>query len=115
MVCGAVLRLGCGRRPLVAWARIFAFAVGTFLGNSRRAAAIQPTLRTRPGSNGSPAMVALFASSFEHFLYVFILYGGIVVIDELLLQPVIMRRTAQVPIWTSLIVPIPLSILLGFR
>jgi len=46
---------------------------------------------------------------------VFILYGGIVVIDELLLQPVIMRRTAQVPIWTSLIVPIPLSILLGFR
>ena len=61
-----------------------------------------------------PAMVALFASSFEHFLYVIILYGGIVIIDGLLLQPVIMRRTAQVPIWTSLIVPIPLSILFGF-
>src|SRR5208283_5335311 len=53
MVCGAVLRLGCSRRPLVAWARIFAFAVGPFLGNSGRAAAIHPTLRACPGSNGS--------------------------------------------------------------
>ena len=52
-----------------------------------------------------PAMVALFAGGFEQFLYVIILYGGIVVVDGLLLQPVIMRRTARVPIWASLIVP----------
>jgi predicted PurR-regulated permease PerM len=61
-----------------------------------------------------PAMVALFASGFEQFLYVIILYGGIVVIDGLLLQPVIMRRTARVPIWASLIVPILLSLVFGF-
>src|SRR5208283_3226886 len=61
-----------------------------------------------------PAMVALFAGGFEQFLYVIILYGGIVVVDGLLLQPVIMRRTARVPIWASLIVPILLSLVLGF-
>ena len=61
-----------------------------------------------------PAMVALFAGGFEQFLYVIILYGAIVVIDGLLLQPVIMRRTVRVPVWASLIVPILLGIVLGF-
>ena len=61
-----------------------------------------------------PALVALFAVSFEQFLYVLVLYGIIIVIDGLVLQPVIMRRTAKVPIWASLIVPILLSLLFGF-
>jgi len=61
-----------------------------------------------------PAIVALFAGGFEQALYVLMLYGGIVVIDGLLLQPIIMRRTARVPIWASLIVPILLSLVLGF-
>ncbi len=61
-----------------------------------------------------PAMVALFTGGFEQFLYVIILYGGIVVVDGLLLQPVIMRRSARIPIWASLIVPILLSIAFGF-
>ena len=61
-----------------------------------------------------PAMVALFASGFEQFVYVIILYGAIVVVDGLLLQPLIMRRTARIPIWASLIVPILLSIVFGF-
>jgi predicted PurR-regulated permease PerM len=61
-----------------------------------------------------PAMVALFAGGFEQFLYVIMLYGGIVVVDGLLLQPVIMRRTARVPIWASLIVPVLLSLMFGF-
>ncbi len=61
-----------------------------------------------------PAMVALFASGFEQFLYVIILYGAIVVVDGLLLQPVIMRRTARVPIWASLIVPLLLGLAFGF-
>jgi predicted PurR-regulated permease PerM len=61
-----------------------------------------------------PALVALFAGGFEQFLYVLILYGVIVVIDGLVLQPVIMRRTARVPIWASLIVPIVLSLIFGF-
>ena len=61
-----------------------------------------------------PALVALFAGGFDQFLYVLILYGVIIVIDGLFLQPVIMRRTARVPIWASLIVPILLSLIFGF-
>ena len=61
-----------------------------------------------------PAMAALIPIGFEGFLYVLILYGVVVVVDGLLLQPVIMRRTARVPIWASLIVPILLSLIFGF-
>ena len=60
-----------------------------------------------------PALAALFVS-WETALYVLILYGAIVVIDGLVLQPVIMRRTARVPIWASLTVPILLSLVFGF-
>ena len=61
-----------------------------------------------------PAVVALFDGGFEPFLYVLVLYGIIIVIDGLVLQPVIMRRAARVPIWASLIVPILLSLMFGF-
>jgi predicted PurR-regulated permease PerM len=61
-----------------------------------------------------PALAALISDGFEGFLYVLILYGVVVVIDGLLLQPAIMRRTARVPMWASLIVPIVLSIFFGF-
>src|ERR1700678_133221 len=61
-----------------------------------------------------PALTALISDGFEGFLYVLILYGVVVVVDGLLLQPVIMRRTARVPIWASLIVPILLSLIFGF-
>ncbi len=61
-----------------------------------------------------PAVSELISDGFEGFLYVLILYGAVIVIDGLLLQPVIMRRTARVPIWASLIVPILLSLIFGF-
>jgi predicted PurR-regulated permease PerM len=61
-----------------------------------------------------PALTALISDGFEGFLYVLILYAVVVVVDGLLLQPVIMRRTARVPIWASLIVPILLSLIFGF-
>ena len=61
-----------------------------------------------------PALTALIAQGFEGFLYVLILYGVVIVTDGLLLQPLIMRRTARVPIWASLIVPILLSLFFGF-
>jgi predicted PurR-regulated permease PerM len=56
----------------------------------------------------------LFTDGFEGFLYVLILYGVVIVVDGLVLQPIIMRRTARVPIWASLIVPILLSLVFGF-
>jgi predicted PurR-regulated permease PerM len=60
-----------------------------------------------------PLIAAAFVN-WETALYVLILYGAIVVIDGLLLQPLIMRRQTRVPIWASLIVPIFLSLFLGF-
>jgi len=52
--------------------------------------------------------------SATHSLYVLILYAVIVVIDGFLLQPYIMKRTARVPIWASILAPIVLGVLLPF-
>ena len=61
-----------------------------------------------------PAVAALISDGLEGVLYVLILYGVVIVTDGLLLQPIIMRRTARVPIWASLLVPILLSLFFGF-
>jgi len=50
----------------------------------------------------------------EHPLYVLILYAVIAVVDGLLLQPYIMRRTAKVPMWASILTPIVLGIVIPF-
>lgn len=62
-----------------------------------------------------PVLAATIAwRDWEHPLSVLALYAVIVVIDGLLLQPYIMRRTAKVPIWASIIVPIVLGIVWPF-
>jgi predicted PurR-regulated permease PerM len=61
-----------------------------------------------------PAIAALFANGPMGMVYVLILYAAVVVIDGLLLQPVIMKRKVRVPIWASLVVPLPLSFMFGF-
>jgi predicted PurR-regulated permease PerM len=62
-----------------------------------------------------PVLAATIAwRGWEHPLSVLALYAVIVVIDGLLLQPYIMRRTAKVPIWASIIVPIVLGIVWPF-
>jgi predicted PurR-regulated permease PerM len=61
-----------------------------------------------------PAISALVSDGFEGLLYVLILYGVVIVVDGLVLQPIIMRRTARVPIWASLMVPLLLSFVFGF-
>ena len=47
-------------------------------------------------------------------LYVLILYAIIVVVEGLVLQPYLMRRSNRVPIWASIVVPIFMGILFGF-
>jgi len=42
------------------------------------------------------------------------LYAVIVVIDQLALQPWLMKRTTRVPIWATLLVPIVLGIVIPF-
>lgn len=61
-----------------------------------------------------PALAAIIDGGLESFLWVLGLYGAIVVVDGLILQPLIMRRTARVPIWATLIVTILLGMMLGF-
>jgi predicted PurR-regulated permease PerM len=42
------------------------------------------------------------------------LYALIVVIDQLALQPWLMRRTSRVPVWASIVVPLALGIVIPF-
>ena len=60
-----------------------------------------------------PALAATFHwGDWEHPLYVLILYAVVAVTDGLFLQPYIMRRTAKVPMWASILTPIVLGIVL---
>src|ERR1700720_2173743 len=62
-----------------------------------------------------PVLAALLRwRDWEHPLYVLILYAAIVVVDGFLLQPYIMKRTAKVPIWASILTPLVLGILIPF-
>jgi predicted PurR-regulated permease PerM len=64
-----------------------------------------------------PALTTLFASQSDammHLLYVFMLYAIIAVIDGLVLQPYLMKRSNKVPIWASILVPIVLGIIIPF-
>ena len=53
-------------------------------------------------------------TDWEHPLLVLGLYAVIVVLDGLVLQPTIMRRTVKVPIWASILAPIVLGIIWPF-
>lgn len=62
-----------------------------------------------------PALAATLRwFDWKHPLGVLALYAVIVLLDGLLLQPYIMRRTAKVPIWASIITPIVLGVLWPF-
>jgi predicted PurR-regulated permease PerM len=62
-----------------------------------------------------PVIAATFRwMDWEHPLGVLALYAVIVVVDGLLLQPCIMRRTAKVPLWATLLAPIVLGIIWPF-
>jgi len=53
-------------------------------------------------------------TDWQHPLYVLMLYAAIAVVDGFLLQPYLMKRTAKVPIWASILAPIVLGILIPF-
>jgi len=42
------------------------------------------------------------------------LYAVIVVVDQLALQPLLLKRVSRIPIWASIIVPIALGIIIPF-
>jgi predicted PurR-regulated permease PerM len=62
-----------------------------------------------------PVLAAAFKwGGWEHPLYVLILYAVIAVLDGFALQPYIMKRTAKVPIWASILTPLALGFLIPF-
>jgi predicted PurR-regulated permease PerM len=62
-----------------------------------------------------PVLVTTVAwRDWRHPFGVLILYAVVVVIDGFVLQPYFMRRTAKVPIWASIVVPILLGIVWPF-
>jgi predicted PurR-regulated permease PerM len=62
-----------------------------------------------------PVLAATFHwGDWEHPLYVLMLYAAIVMVDGFFLQPYLMKRTAKVPMWASILTPIVLGILIPF-
>ena len=63
---------------------------------------------------GPMIAAAVWWRDWEHLISVLMLYAIIALVDGLLLQPYIMRRTAKVPIWASIFAPIVLGIVWPF-
>ncbi len=61
-----------------------------------------------------PAIAAAISGGFMRLIYVFILYAVVAVTDGLVLQPYLMKRTAKVPIWASILAPIVLGMIFSF-
>jgi predicted PurR-regulated permease PerM len=59
------------------------------------------------------ADIVFSGQSWHRLLYLLILYVVIVLFDGFLLQPYLMRRTAKVSIWASIVAPIVAPIVLG--
>jgi predicted PurR-regulated permease PerM len=53
-------------------------------------------------------------SNYMPIVYVLILYAIIAATDGLLLQPYLMKRTARVPIWASILTPLVMGLLFNF-
>lgn len=62
-----------------------------------------------------PVLMILFSG---HDIYrlglVLGLYALIVVVDQLALQPILLKRVSRIPIWASIVVPIALGIVIPF-
>lgn len=59
-------------------------------------------------------LTGLIAGGFDRFLFVLTLYAVVVVVDGLVLQPMIMKRTARVPVWASILAPLVLGFFFSF-
>jgi len=66
------------------------------------------------GLVGPATAAAVRWGDWEHPFYVLMLYAGIVVVDGFLLHPYLMKWTAKVPMWASIITPIVLAFVLPF-
>ncbi|HEY1463684.1 MAG TPA: AI-2E family transporter [Terriglobales bacterium] len=63
---------------------------------------------------GPVLAAAISKHDWQHPFYVLLMYAGIALVDGLLLQPYLMKRTVKVPMWASILVPIALGFLIPF-
>ena len=61
-----------------------------------------------------PAFAAVVSGGGTRMLYVLMLYAIIAVVDGLVLQPYLMKRTNKVPIWASILTPLVLGFFFNF-
>lgn len=61
-----------------------------------------------------PGIASAISGGLESLIYVLILYATIAVVDGLALQPYLMKRTARVPIWASILTPLVLGLFFSF-
>lgn len=61
-----------------------------------------------------PAFAGVTSGGGMRLLYVLMLYAIIAVIDGLVLQPYLMKRTNRVPIWASILTPLVLGFFFNF-
>jgi predicted PurR-regulated permease PerM len=66
------------------------------------------------GLLGPVFAILLSGEDMDRLLYLLGLYAVIVVVDQLLLQPLLMKRVTRVPIWASLLVPLVLGVVIPF-
>ena len=60
-----------------------------------------------------PAAVAAISGGVLRLSYVLILYAVIVMADGFLIQPLLLKRSARVPVWASILTPLVLGTLLN--
>ena len=61
-----------------------------------------------------PALLGALSDDSMRFFYVLILFAVVMFVDGFFLQPYLMKRTAKVPFWASLVTPIVLGIIIPF-
>jgi predicted PurR-regulated permease PerM len=66
------------------------------------------------GMLGPVLAAAISRHDWRHPFYVLLLYAGIVMVDGFLLQPYLMKRSAKVPIWASILAPIAFGFIIPF-
>lgn len=73
-----------------------------------------PHLGPALGMVAPTVTAAIHFADWKHPLFVLMLYAGIVLVDGLALQPYLMKRTAKVPIWASIVMPIVLAFVIPY-